>query len=63
MDTRNKVRHFVFLVIGIMILIFNYQKLDGIENIRGIHIATLVGIGIAFGILLKNVIDRIKKVD
>lgn len=63
METRNNVRKFVFPVVGLMILIFNYQKLSGIENIRGIHVATLVGIGVASGILLKNIVDQIRRRD
>ncbi len=63
METRNNVRKFVFPIVAIMIVIFNYQKLSGIENIRGVHIATLVGIGIALGILLKNIVDQIRRRD
>jgi hypothetical protein len=39
----------------------NYARLEGTENIRPIHILTLVTIGIAIGVMLVHIFNMIRK--
>ncbi len=41
--------------------ISNYSRLSGTENIRAIHIVSLLTIGMAIGVLLVNVITHFAK--
>ncbi len=40
-----------------------YLRLTGTENIRAIHIATLIAIGMALGVFLRNVLTYFSKTD
>ena len=56
MDRKQRVREFIIPVFVILISIFNYTRLTGTENIRPIHIVTLITLGMGLGILLRNVV-------
>ena len=48
-------RLFIVPIFVIMLGIGNYSRLTGIENIRAIHIVTLLTIGMGIGVLLRNI--------
>jgi len=54
MEKRKRFTAFVLPAIALLLLTLNYGRLTGTENIRAIHIVTLIGIGIALGVLLRN---------
>ena len=49
-------RAFFIPIFVIIIALFNYSRLSGTENIKSIHLVTLITLGMGIGILLMNVI-------
>jgi hypothetical protein len=47
---------FIIPVFIILLSLINYSRLTGTENIRAIHIVTLLTMGMGIGILLRNLI-------
>jgi len=47
---------FIVPVFIILLSLMNYSRLTGTENIRAIHIVTLLVMGMGIGILLRNLI-------
>ena len=60
MDRKEKIRTLIFPVLAIMILTFNFSRMEGTESFKSIHIVTLIGIGMCIGIVLRNIILMIK---
>ena len=56
MRTKDNYRTFFIPIFVIILALFNYSQLTGTENIRAIHIVTLITLGMGLGILLLNVI-------
>lgn len=56
-DKRSIIIAFVLLALSLG----NYARLDGTENIRPIHILTLVTMGIAIGVMLVHIFNIIRK--
>lgn len=56
MRSKDSYRAFFIPVFVIILALFNYSRLTGTENIRAIHIVTLITLGMGIGILLINVI-------
>lgn len=61
MKSKNKVRFFLLPIIVIIIAFGNYTRLTGTENIRAIHIVTLITLGMGIGILLQNIFAYFKR--
>ncbi len=61
MKKNTTLRAFVLPLIVIILGIGNYSRLTGTENIRAIHIATLITIGMGIGVLLRNVFTYFKR--
>ena len=55
MMRKKRYSDFVMPLFVIILGIGNYFRLTGTENIRAIHIVTLLTIGMALGILLRNI--------
>jgi hypothetical protein len=47
---------FIIPVFIILLSLINYSRLTGTENIRAIHVVTLLVMGMGIGILLRNLI-------
>ncbi|MBN8571273.1 MAG: hypothetical protein J0M18_16750 [Ignavibacteria bacterium] len=47
---------FIIPVFVILLSLINYSRLTGTENIRAIHVVTLLVMGMGIGILLRNLI-------
>ncbi|MBS1493079.1 MAG: hypothetical protein JST55_06200 [Bacteroidetes bacterium] len=47
---------FILPVFVILLTLINYSRLSGTENIRAIHVVTLLVMGMGIGILLRNLI-------
>ncbi|MEO7308379.1 MAG: hypothetical protein ABIR78_04205 [Ferruginibacter sp.] len=60
MNNNNK-RKLLLPAFAIFLMIMNYYRLTGTENIRPIHIVTLLVLGGAIGILLTNIVNIIKE--
>ena len=58
---RKRVGAFVIPIFVIALCTFNYLQLDGTENIRAIHVVTLIAIGMAIGVLLRNLLTHFSK--
>ena len=58
LERRKRFGAFIIPIFVIALGIGNYSRLTGTENIRAIHIVTLVTIGMAIGVLLRNVITH-----
>lgn len=56
MENRQRFKAFILPALAILLTIVNYSRLSGTENIRAIHIVTLIAMGMGIGILLRNVI-------
>jgi len=56
MRNKDSYRAFFIPIFVIIISFFNYTTLSDTENIRAIHIVTLITLGMGLGILLINVI-------
>lgn len=56
MRTKDNYRAFFIPIFVILLALFNYSRLTGTENIRAIHVVTLITLGMGLGILLMNVI-------
>ncbi|MBL0104547.1 MAG: hypothetical protein IPP51_12780 [Bacteroidetes bacterium] len=56
MDNKQKFRAIVLPALAIVFALGAYSRLDGTENIRPIHMVSLMAIGMAIGVLLRNVI-------
>jgi hypothetical protein len=56
MDKKQRYRAFIIPILVIMLTLVNYSRLKGTENIRPIHIVSLIALGMGIGILLVNVI-------
>ncbi len=55
MDKRSKLRTFILPGIVILFVIMIYSRLGGTENVKSIHIVSLIGLGMAIGILVRNI--------
>ncbi len=53
-------RLFALPLFVIILSVGNYSRLTGTENIRGIHILSLLTIGAGIGILLRNIFTYFK---
>ncbi|MBN8568224.1 MAG: hypothetical protein J0M18_01230 [Ignavibacteria bacterium] len=51
---------FIIPVFIILISLINYSRLTGTENIRAIHVVTLLVMGMGIGILLRNLIAYLR---
>lgn len=47
---------FIIPVFVILLSLINYSRLTGTENIRPIHVVTLLAMGMGIGILMRNLI-------
>ncbi len=56
MENRKKYKAFILPILAASFLIINYSRLSGTENVRPIHVVSLIGLGIVLGVLLRNVI-------
>ncbi len=57
LNTKRKIYlSFVIPVFVILVSLINYSRLTGTENIRAIHVVTLLAMGMGIGILLRNLI-------
>jgi hypothetical protein len=61
MERKKRVRRFVLPLFVIILSIFNYSRLTGTENIRAIHVVTLITIGLGLGVLLTNVFGYFRR--
>ena len=61
MDKQQRFRAFIIPILVIVLTIGNYSRLKGTENIRAIHIVSLIAIGMGIGLLLGNVIAYLRK--
>jgi tellurite resistance protein TehA-like permease len=61
MEKQQKLKAFIFPLLALLLAIANYSRLTGTENIKAIHIVTLIAIGMAIGILIKNIIDYLRE--
>ena len=57
----NNRRKLLLPTVVLIFMITGYSRLTGTEHIRSIHIVTLLVMGAAMGILLKNIITVIKE--
>jgi hypothetical protein len=60
-ERRKRFGAFIIPIFVIILGITNYSRLAGTENIRAIHIVTLITIGMAIGVLLRNVLTYFAK--
>jgi hypothetical protein len=60
MDKHQRIKAFILPALAIFLILGNYSHLAGTENIRTIHIVTLIALGMAIGILLRNVIAYLR---
>ena len=58
---RKRFGAFIIPIFVIVLGIGNYARLTGTEDIRAIHIVTLITIGMAIGVLLRNVLTHFAK--
>ena len=58
---KRKFRAFIIPLFVIMLAVGNYTRLTGTENIRAIHIVTLLTIGMGLGILLGNIFTYFRR--
>lgn len=56
-DKRSIIIAFVLLALSLG----NYARLSGTENIRPIHVVTLVTMGVAIGVMLVHIFNIIRK--
>jgi hypothetical protein len=56
MDNKQKFRAIVLPALAIIFAFGAYSRLQGTENIRPIHMVTLMAIGMAIGVLIRNLI-------
>ncbi len=56
MENQKLYKQLLVPALAALLFIYNYWHLTGTENIRGIHIVTLVGLGITLGVLLRNIV-------
>lgn len=47
---------FIFPVMMMVLIITFYSRLGGTENVKYIHIVTLIALGMTIGILVRNII-------
>ncbi len=59
MDRRKRFAAFILPLFVILLTLGNYSRLTGTENIRAIHIITLLTMGMVIGILLRNIFEYI----
>jgi hypothetical protein len=52
---------FIIPIFVICLGIGNYARLTGTEDIRAIHVVTLITIGMGIGVLLRNVLTHFAK--
>lgn len=55
MERKRKFRMFILPSFGILFAIGNYCRLSGIDNVRAIHVVSLLVLGVFIGILLRNI--------
>jgi glucose uptake protein GlcU len=60
-EKRKKFGAFILPLFVITLGITNYTRLTGTENIRAIHIVTLLTIGMAIGVLIRNLLTHFAK--
>ena len=58
LERRKRFGAFIIPILVIVLMTSNYSRLTGTENIRAIHIVTLITIGMAIGVLLRNIITH-----
>ena len=63
MDSKKVKRSIAISIIVIAVTLGNYSRLTGTENIRPIHIVTLLTCGMGIGIFLVNFIMLLRKKD
>ena len=56
MENQKPYKQLLVPALAVLLFVYNYWHLSGTENIRAIHIVTLVGLGVAVGVLLRNTI-------
>jgi hypothetical protein len=61
MERKNRFRNFGLPLFVIAMAIFNYSRLTGTENIRAIHVVTLITIGMGLGVLLRNIFGYFRR--
>ncbi len=61
MEKKKRYRQFIIPFFVMALALGNYSRLSGTENIRAIHIVTLLTIGMAMGILLKNLFVHFRR--
>ncbi|MEO5984238.1 MAG: hypothetical protein ABIP80_01965 [Ferruginibacter sp.] len=44
----------------IMLMVLNFTRIKHSENVRAIHVVTLLGMGFALGVLLMNLLSYLK---
>lgn len=56
MNNRLIFKAFGLPVLIIILIVIVYSKLSGTENVKYIHIVTLLALGMAIGILVRNIV-------
>ncbi|MDB5228687.1 MAG: hypothetical protein JWN78_2880 [Bacteroidota bacterium] len=56
MEKQQRFRSFIVPILVIILSLGNYSRLKGTENIRPIHIVSLLTIGMGIGLLLGSII-------
>ncbi len=54
-------KRIIILSIGILLMLFNLSKTDGIENVKAIHAVSLLTMGALAGLLIMNIFMAIKQ--
>lgn len=60
MNSRNYLRPMALAVFVMALSFFNFSRLEGAENIRSIHIVTLLVCGMGIGIFIQNLAGYIR---
>ena len=60
MNKDNSKRRLAVIALAISLLIFNFTKITGSDCIRPIHIVTLIGLGVAIGAFILNLVIIIR---
>ncbi len=61
MERKRRLRFFILPLFVIILGWVNYSRLTGTEQIRAIHIVTLITIGMGLGVLLRNIFTYFRR--
>ena len=60
MDKQQKFATFILPILAILLIIENYSRLTGTENVHAAHNITLIALDMVIGILLQNIIVNLR---